>query len=40
MDWLLRGNSSAASFFTGAGAANDGWAVESTNLDKLSASPV
>ncbi|PVH80462.1 hypothetical protein DL98DRAFT_627516 [Cadophora sp. DSE1049] len=39
VDWLLRGNSSAASF-TEAGATSDGWTVESANLDKLSVTPV
>ncbi|KAG4439957.1 hypothetical protein IFR05_004583 [Cadophora sp. M221] len=35
VDWLLRGNASAASYFTGAGAEDDGWTVESANLEKL-----
>jgi len=40
LDWLLRGDVSAASFFTGAGAKNDGWSVESANLDKIVVTPI
>ncbi|KAL2072919.1 hypothetical protein VTL71DRAFT_10243 [Oculimacula yallundae] len=40
LDWLLRGDTSAASYFTGAGAKNDGWSVESANLDKIAVTPI
>jgi len=41
-DWLLRGNASAASFFTnGAEATAAGWTgISSQNLDKISVSPI
>jgi hypothetical protein len=35
LQWTLRGNATAAMFFTGAGATSDGWAVESKDLDKI-----
>jgi hypothetical protein len=35
--WALRGDTSAASFFTGGGAQTDGWTVESKSLENLNA---
>jgi len=33
--WVLKGDKSAADFFTGQGARNDGWTVQSKSLDKI-----
>lgn len=33
--WVLKGDTAAASFFTGQGAKNDGWTVQSKSLDKV-----
>ena len=33
--WVLRGDTEAASYFTGGGAESDGWSVESKSLDAL-----
>jgi hypothetical protein len=33
--WVLLGDTSVKSFFTGDGAKTDGWTVESKSLDKL-----
>jgi hypothetical protein len=35
--WVLKGDKSAAAFFTGQGAKNDGWTVQSKSLDKVAA---
>jgi hypothetical protein len=36
VNWILRGNASAASFFTGDGAKTAGWTgVESKSLEKI-----
>ena len=40
VSWLLRGNTTASSYFTGSGAKNDGWTVEMANLDKISVTPI
>jgi hypothetical protein len=33
--WVLKGDTSASSFFTGNGAQADGWTVVSKDLDKI-----
>ena len=38
--WLLRGDNSAAAYFTGSGAQNDGWTVQKADLDKISVTPI
>jgi hypothetical protein len=35
LQYTLQANSTAADWFTGSGAKNDGWDVEFKNLDKL-----
>ncbi|EHA46964.1 hypothetical protein MGG_01934 [Pyricularia oryzae 70-15] len=35
LDWLLKGDATAADFFKGDGAVAAGWVVESKNLDKV-----
>ncbi|KAI6370613.1 hypothetical protein MCOR25_004157 [Pyricularia grisea] len=35
LDWVLKGNATAANFFKGDGAVAAGWTVESKNLDKI-----
>jgi len=35
LDWLLKGNTTAAQYFTGPSAASAGFEVESKNLDKI-----
>lgn len=39
-DWVLRGNAEAASFFTGGGAEEAGWVVESKDLDAINVTPI
>jgi len=40
-NWVLRGNMTAAAWFTdGTAAKADGWSFESQNLDKISVTPV
>ena len=39
-DWVLRGNATAASFFTGEEAKQSGWKVESKNLAGITAVPI
>ncbi|KAK7950957.1 uncharacterized protein PG986_006685 [Apiospora aurea] len=38
--WVLRGDTSAASYFTGNGARQDGWTVESKSLNNLQTTPI
>ncbi|KAL2165109.1 hypothetical protein VTH06DRAFT_405 [Thermothelomyces fergusii] len=38
--WILRGDTSAASYLTENGARNDGWAVESAYLENLHVTPI
>jgi len=38
--WTLRGNATAANFFTGGGAKSDGWDVVSNGLDSLKVTPL
>ncbi|KAK8027789.1 hypothetical protein PG991_004845 [Apiospora marii] len=38
--WVLRGDTSAASYFTGNGAQQDGWTVESKSLNNLQTTPI
>jgi hypothetical protein len=38
--WTLRGNTTASEYFTGDGAKNDGFAVESKSLDKIQVTPI
>jgi hypothetical protein len=33
--WVLKGDTSVASYFTGDGAQKDGWTVEKKDLDKI-----
>ena len=40
VDWLLRGNSSASTYFIGPGAQNNSWTVEFSDLDKISVTPI
>jgi len=40
VQWMMRGNSSAAAYLTGNGARNDGWSVVHADLDKLSVAPI
>ncbi|KAK4251843.1 hypothetical protein C7999DRAFT_10473 [Corynascus novoguineensis] len=40
VEWILRGDSSAADYLTGDGAKNDGWTVEYADLENLSVSPI
>lgn len=40
LEWMLRGNSSAKSYFTGAGAKNDGWTVVFSDLDKINVTAI
>ncbi|KAL1841660.1 hypothetical protein VTJ49DRAFT_6766 [Mycothermus thermophilus] len=40
VEWLLRGNQQAASYFTGDGAQRDGWQVVRQDLDKISVTPI
>jgi hypothetical protein len=35
LQWTLQSNSTAAAFFTGDGAAKDGWTTESKELQKI-----
>ena len=40
VNWMLRGNVSSASFFTGGGAKSAGWSdISSKNLDKIKLPP-
>ncbi|KAK8055077.1 hypothetical protein PG993_000304 [Apiospora rasikravindrae] len=38
--WVLRGDTSAASYFTGNGAQQDGWTVGSKSLNNLQTTPI
>lgn len=38
--WLLRGDGSAAAYFTAGGAQRDGWQVVSADLDKIRVTPI
>jgi len=38
--WTLRGNATAAAFFTGQEAKEAGWTVESKNLDAIEVTPI
>ncbi|KAK0639068.1 hypothetical protein B0T16DRAFT_236416 [Cercophora newfieldiana] len=40
VQWLLRGDNTAAQFFTGAGAKDAGWTVESRSLDVMKVAAV
>ena len=40
LDWVLRGNATAASFFTGEEAKQSGWKVESKDLAGIKAIPI
>ncbi|KAK4156063.1 hypothetical protein C8A00DRAFT_12992 [Chaetomidium leptoderma] len=40
VQWVMRGNASAAAYLTGSGAKNDGWSVVSADLDKLGVTPI
>jgi len=39
-EWTLRGNTTSAEFFTGTGATNAGWSVESRGLELLKVTPI
>ena len=39
-EWVLRGNATAASFFTGQGARLAGWSVESKSLGGIQVTPI
>ena len=38
--WVLRGDTTAASFFTGNGATAAGWTVQSKSLNRISVIPI
>ncbi|KAK7037410.1 hypothetical protein VNI00_011160 [Paramarasmius palmivorus] len=38
--WVLRGDTEAAEYFTGDGAASEGWTVDSKSLDRLNVTPI
>ncbi|PGH18243.1 hypothetical protein AJ79_00582 [Helicocarpus griseus UAMH5409] len=38
--WTLKGDTTAAEFFTGQGAEGDGWSVESKNLEAIEVAPL
>jgi hypothetical protein len=40
VQWIMRGNVSAAEYLTGSGAKNDGWSVVSADLDKIKVTPI
>jgi hypothetical protein len=40
VQWIMRGNVSAAEYLTGSGARNDGWDVVSADLDKIQVTPI
>ncbi|KAE9370960.1 alpha/beta-hydrolase [Stipitochalara longipes BDJ] len=40
LDWVLRGNTTSATYFTGTGATADGWIAVSQNLDKITVTPI
>jgi hypothetical protein len=40
VQWIMRGNTTAAAYLTGQGAKNDGWSVVSADLDKLKLVPI
>lgn len=40
LQWVLRGNETAAEFFVGSGAAGDGWSVEERALDGIQVTPI
>jgi hypothetical protein len=39
-EWLLRGNTTSATFFTGTGAKTDGWTAVSANLESINVTPI
>jgi len=38
--WVLRGDTSAASYFTSSGGQQDGWTVKSKSLNNLRTTPI
>ncbi|KAF1954593.1 hypothetical protein CC80DRAFT_567170 [Byssothecium circinans] len=40
VEWVMRGNATAAEYLTGAGAKNDGWSVVSADLANLKVTPI